>query len=88
VSAKVAIVVAILRCRSDEPRRRSHRDLAGQCPGARSDALGGSRCGYDAARVAAEAGRPRLWARGAVRTESAIRLGLRARTDETQSAQR
>jgi hypothetical protein len=53
-------------------------------PGARADARRRARCGHDASGSLAEAGRRRVWACGAVRDESAISLGLRARTDTSQ----
>src|SRR4029434_389755 len=61
-------------------------DLAptGDDPGAGTDARRRARYGHNASGALAEAGRRRVWARGAVRDESQVGLGLRARADTAQ----
>src|SRR4029077_20264704 len=54
--------------------------------GTRADTRCGARDGRSATRSVAEAGRRGVYARGAVRSESPFRVGLRARTDASQSA--
>ena len=68
------------------PRDGSRDAPASHLPGTRRDARGGDRRGRAATGSVAEARRRRLHAGGTTRDEPAVDLGLRARTDATQSA--